>query len=276
MAWEDRPYYRDDQPPGVRWAVPMPSPLTIGIMAACLLVFLVVNVFGARSIFFWGELTFLGHGLGSGWTQPWRWLTYAYLHGSGSHIFWNLLGLYFFLPPLERVWGPKRAFGFYTLGTIAAGFAFWVMCLFYPFPGLVGASGGIFAALGACAYLFPEISFFGIIPIRIAAALYGVFFLLSISGDKDPADAAHLAGLIFGFFAPYYGRHAFSGLSRRWEQRRREAAVKAEQYDQSEIDRILQKVHDSGMNSLSRGEKATLKRATERQRRADLARAARR
>ena len=43
--------------------------------------------------------------------------------------------------------------------------------------------------------------------------------------------------------------------------------------EQQSIDRILQKVHDSGMNSLSRSEKKALARATERQRQADLARA---
>ena len=41
------------------------------------------------------------------------------------------------------------------------------------------------------------------------------------------------------------------------------------------VDRILQKVHDSGMNSLTRAERKLLKTATERQRHADLKRAGR-
>src|SRR5207249_3873315 len=149
--------------------------------------------------------------------QPWRWVTYAYLHGSGRHIFWNLLVLYFFLPPLERAWGWKKAFGFYTLGTIAAGVTFGIMNLFYPFFGLVGASGGILAAMGACAYLFPDMMFFFIVPIRVAVALFAILYLLTISGDKDASDAAHLGGLVFGFFAPYYGRKFFGGFSQRFE-----------------------------------------------------------
>src|SRR5205085_207897 len=114
--WEDRPYYRDE-PPRVRISVPMPGAMTMTVMGVCLAVFVLVNglhFYGAAQ---WCELSFR-HVLA--FKQPWRWLTYAYLHGSGSHIFWNLLGLYFFLTPLERTWGWKKAFVFYTLGTIAA------------------------------------------------------------------------------------------------------------------------------------------------------------
>ncbi len=276
MAWEDRPYYRDE-PPRLKLTVPLPAPVTLVVMAVCLLLFLLVNVLHFYTIGTLGELTFIDH---RAFSQPWRWLTYAYIHGSGSHIFWNLLGLYFFLPPLERVWGWRRAFAFYTLGTIAAGITFGLMCLFYPFGGLIGASGGILASLGACAYLFPEMTFFGIIPIRVAAALFGILYLLTIAGDKDPSDAAHLGGLIFGFFAPYYGRHfthhVAGGFMQRMAQKRKSRERQRAVDEQQEIDRILQKVHDSGMNSLSRSERKTLARATERQRQTDGARAARR
>src|SRR6266550_8268310 len=147
MAWEDRPYYRDE-PPRVKISVPMPLPVTMAIMGLCLVMFIVVNVSHVMTPLRYGKLTFLD---ALAFKQPWRWVTYAYLHGSGSHLFWNMLGLYFFLPPLERAWGWKRALGFYTLGTIAAGVMFGVMNLFYSFFGLIGASGGILAALGACA-----------------------------------------------------------------------------------------------------------------------------
>ena len=273
MAWENRDYYRGgDGPPRIGISVPMPGPMTMTVMGACLLVFIVVNVFRATSVAYWGQLSFID---GVAFKQPWRWLTYAYLHGGGGHIFGNLLGLYFFLAPLEQAWGWKRAFGFYTLGTIAPGITFGIMCIFYPFMGIVGASGGVLAALGACAYLFPQMMLFMIIPIRIFAALLAVLYLLTIAGDRDPSNAAHLGGLAYGFFAPYYGRHLFSDFRERWETRRRQAAADAELHDQREIDRILQKVHDSGMNSLSRSEKKALARATERQRQADLARARR-
>ena len=271
MAWENRDYYRDE-PPRVRVSVPMPGPMTIGVMGACLFMFVVINVFRTTAVLDWLRLSFID---ALAFKQPWRFVTYAYVHGGGAHLFWNLLGIYFFLVPLEQTWGWKKAFGFYTLGTVAAGATFGIMCIFYPFFGLVGASGGVLAALGACAYLFPQMMIFIVIPIRIFAALLGVLYLLTIAGDRDPSNAAHLGGLVFGFFGPYYGRRFFRDTMQRWEQRRERAAAAAELHDQQEIDRILQKVHDSGMNSLTRGEKKTLARATERQRQADLARARR-
>ena len=272
MAWEDRPYYRDEPPPRIRLAFPKPGPATMGIGIACLTMFLMVNVFGVPGV---GRALMLTFNDGLAFKQPWRWITYAYLHGGGGHIFWNLLGLYFLLVPLENAWGWKKTLGFFTAGTVAAGITFGLMNVFYPFGGLIGASGGVLAALGACAYLFPEMMFFMIIPIRVAAVLLGVLYLLTIAGDRDASNAAHLGGLIFGFFAPYYGRTAWMNLDRKLTRRRTRKAVEDEQAEQAAIDRILDKVHTQGMNSLSWFEKRTLKRATERQRLAEEAKARR-
>lgn len=53
----------------------------------------------------------------------------------------------------------------------------------------------------------------------------------------------------------------------RWPSRSAVKAATAERREQETIDRILSKVHASGMNSLTWGEKRALKKATERQRR---------
>ena len=61
----------------------------------------------------------------------------------------------------------------------------------------------------------------------------------------------------------------------RWAVRREEKRLRQEREEQETIDAILAKVSAQGMNSLTRSEKKTLERATERQREADLARARR-
>ncbi len=48
-------------------------------------------------------------------------VTYMFLHGGVRHIFSNMLGLFFFGPMLERVWGPKRFLIFYLITGIGAG-----------------------------------------------------------------------------------------------------------------------------------------------------------
>ena len=40
--------------------------------------------------------------------QIWRFFTYQFIHGGLGHIFFNMLGLYFFGPLVEQWWGVKE------------------------------------------------------------------------------------------------------------------------------------------------------------------------
>jgi membrane associated rhomboid family serine protease len=131
MGWEDRAYHREGPSgQGPRLIFPMPTKLTFALILSCILVFVIQAttgpVAGFSSLVRWGELIFRG---GAAFTQPWRWITYQYLHGTGNHIFWNMLAIYFFVPALERLWGWKKVLAFYTLGGIAAGVTYGFMCL---------------------------------------------------------------------------------------------------------------------------------------------------
>lgn len=62
----------------------------------------------------------------------------------------------------------------------------------------------------------------------------------------------------------------FKPKKKSWmEKRREQAAAQSQQDEQAEIDRILDKVRDGGMQSLTRGEKKFLAQATEKQRQRD-------
>lgn len=281
MAWEDRPYYRDDPGFRTRFGFTPPTPVAMGILIACLAVFVLQAIAGdfrgSEGLSEWLGLTFRG---GRAFYQPWRFITYQYVHGSAFHIFFNLIGIYFLVPPIERIWGGRNTFLFYTAGGVAGGVLYGVMNLFLQnLHLLVGASGSIFACLGALALLIPDmqIMLFFIIPIsiRLLAVLLGLLWFLVVISSGDPSAAAHLGGLVFGFAGPYWGKDFFSNLGTRMRDRRQQRQNVAEQDERETIDRILQKVHDRGMNSLSRSEKRALARATERQRKADLARARR-
>jgi membrane associated rhomboid family serine protease len=282
MAWEDRPYYRDDFSMRARLGFTPPTPVAMGIMVACFVIFILQAVTGdfqtGHGLSDWCALTF-AHA--RAFTQPWRWITYQYLHHDAMHIFFNLIGMYFFIPPLERMWGGRATFLFYTAGGIAAGVLFGIISLFMPYePRLIGASGSIFAMLGAMALFFPQmqILLFFIIPItiRALAVVLAILWVLLVIGSHDPSSAAHLGGLAFGFVAPYYGKDAFKNLATKLRRSRERRQLAAEKDESESIDRILQKVHTQGMNSLSRGEKKALQRATDRQRQAETVRGARR
>lgn len=281
MAWQDRPYYKEDGSggiPPVVFSFPKLTRLMMALVGVNLLLFLIQAFSGGRGIAEWGMLTFVD---GLALKQPWRWVTYQYLHGSAGHFFFNMIGLYFFLPTLELMWGWRKALAFYTAGGAFAGVTYGLLMLVFfggRDPGLIGASGAVLAAMGAVALLSPSRQLIILVfpvPIRVAVGLFGAYYLLSSLADKNLSDAAHLGGLAFGFFAPWAAGPWMSKFLHKLQRRRKQQAVVSEQVEQASIDQILQKVHERGMNSLSWSERRTLKRATERQREADLARARR-
>ncbi|HVT90436.1 MAG TPA: rhomboid family intramembrane serine protease [Tepidisphaeraceae bacterium] len=297
MAWQDRAYNREDGPSrgGMKFVFPMPSRLTFGLIVVCVVVFFLQRLtsFG-DAIERYGALTFEG---GKAFIEPWRWITYQYLHAGGQHLFWNLLSIYFLVPMLERLWGWKRTFVFYTLGGVAAGVTFGILGLFTYTPILIGASGCIFAVLGALAVVMPgaQILAMLVIPItmRTLALLYAVLFTFTVIGDRNMSDAAHLGGLVFGFLAARYAGHwfhqprwtggeeneygsnAYEALTAapkrrsRWAAKRAMKLARAEREERELIDRILAKVSAQGMHSLNWLERRALRKATEHQRQRD-------
>ncbi|MCF6192743.1 MAG: hypothetical protein L3J46_00210, partial [Kangiellaceae bacterium] len=106
---------------------------------------------------------------------------------------------------------------------------------------------------------------------------YRVFAFLSVVVGSENAggQAAHLGGALLGFiliknarWLNWADRLSPSAIQEgvnkgRFERRRRREAA-----DQAEVGRILDKVRDKGLGSLTRREKQTLNEETERQNRA--------
>lgn len=274
MGWQDRPYNQENNGgiPPVVFRLPTFTRLTGGIILLCLASFLLQS-FGGRELANYGQLTYRN---GLAWQQPWRFITYQYLHANAWHFAINMLFLYFFLPSLELRWGALKAFIFYTLGGIAGGLMFGLLSLVTSDKGLVGASGSIMAAMGAVALFYPERQFLFGIPIRLGVAILGGIYLLSSVADRNLSDSAHLGGLAFGFFAPLIAGPIVAKQAHRYRRRRQQREAEAEIREQEQIDHILEKVSHQGMHSLTYSEKKALKRATERQRQAETTRSARR
>jgi len=202
--------------------------------------------------------------------QLWRLVTYQFLHSPADifHIIFNMLGLYFLGPTLERHWGSRKFLKFY-LGCGAAGGLFYILLASVGFlarGAMVGASGAILGLLAACAILFPQfVVFFFLfpVPIRIAAVILTVIYVASIFRGAPNAggDAAHLAGMATGAAYVLSGswRYKLKGKFQTDPLQRKIAEQKALQ---AEVDRILEKVHNHGIKSLTLKEKRTLKRAT--------------
>lgn len=142
--------------------------------------------------------------------EPWTLVSYSFLHGGMSHLFFNMFALWMFGSDLERVWGPRRlAFG-YFLGVVTGAVAQIVVGEAFGGEGIpvIGASAGVFAVLLSYAIVFPSRTVMLLIPpiplpARLFVFLYGALELvLGVTGSASGvAHFAHLGGMLGGWIA---------------------------------------------------------------------------
>jgi len=236
--------------------------------------------------------------IGDGYNfQIWQLITYQFMHAGFSHIFFNMFILWMFGMEVENIWGSKRFLYFYLICGIAAGLAqLFISPLFSPPAITIGASGAIFGVMIAFGMLFPDryIFLYFLIPIK-AKYLIGFLFVLELFwiGDagSNVAHLAHLGGAIAGFIFIMLDKsidvplkhmlnissgyrsgskfqNPFSGLSDKFKKgsSRIEDAnyydinqkKENEEITQAEIDKILDKISQSGYQNLTEREKKIL------------------
>lgn len=230
----------------------------------------------------------------------WRFIGFQFLHVNIFHLLFNMVGLFFFGPMVERYLGSKRYLAFYLLCGIfgalmylilnLAGFA---VSLYSPnvhIPGLlfsdthtplIGASAGVFGVLMAGAALAPRatVLLYFVIPLQLRTLAYALvaiaFFSVLFGVSNAGGEAAHLGGAIAGFYfirRPHH-LHGFFDIigradptSHHYRKGGRSTHPRApgrRQPTNQEIDRILQKVSERGLQSLTEAEKQMLRSASD-------------
>ncbi len=221
----------------------------------------------------------------SGYFETWQLISYQFLHGSFTHILFNMIALWMFGVEIENIWGSKKFLIFYLSCGIVAGI---FHLLLSPLLGLppaptIGASGAIYGILIAFAMLFPDryIFLYFFIPVK---AKYLVAFMILIeffavdSANSNIAHLAHLGGALAGFvyvmydkkkgtsFGNFFKRtstRSFNPFSRKDENIQDAKFYEIDHDDyaevsQQEIDKILDKISQSGYQNLSEKEKKIL------------------
>jgi membrane associated rhomboid family serine protease len=188
-------------------------PVTTALIVANVAMFLIDssagNLLAPLALWPLGAAQYTGVGF-----APWQLVTYAFLHGSMLHLFFNMFALYMFGSAIEQVFGTRRYLAYYFVCVVSAALAqllvAWMTGGFYP---TVGASGGVFGLLLAYGLYFPNnrvMLLFPPIPMpaRVFVLLYAALELvMGVTGAQSGvAHFAHLGGMVGGFIMLRYWR----------------------------------------------------------------------
>ncbi len=228
----------------------------------------------------------------------WEFITFQFIHGSFPHVLFNSMGIFFFGPWMERWWGSKKFLIFYLLCGVAGAVFYTLLVslgiLHIPdadilenvgayLPGmknpmtlvpLVGASAGIYGIFVGVAVIAPSLRVRLLFPpielsmrqLAIGLLAYAVVVVVMKWGNEG-GQAGHLGGAILGFilvkFPHLLGHDSDVTIvppkvfSRAPEPKLRPRSPLEKEQD-SELDRILDKISAQGFHSLTDEEKATL------------------
>ncbi|MFA5246690.1 MAG: rhomboid family intramembrane serine protease [Candidatus Micrarchaeia archaeon] len=141
-------------------------------------------------------------------SQPWTFITAAFLHGGYMHLLFNMMALFFFGPYLEYKIGGKRFLLLYFAAAIIGNIGY-VLISPNPWASGLGASGAIYGVMGALAILEPnlEVYLFFLTPLPLWMVMCGwtLFNLWGVlTSGTGIGYSAHLAGLLAGAAYAYW------------------------------------------------------------------------
>ena len=213
--------------------------------------------------------------------QPWSIITYFFLHLNFMHILWNMLFLYWFGKIIQDNIGNNALISLYVLGGIIGGLLFMAIYNIIPYYGervpeslMLGASAGVFSVVVGSATLLPNFSFYllliGPVRIKYIALFYVLLSFFDVAGSNAGGEIAHMGGAIIGYI---YIKKLQNGIdigqglinfinlfnNKQVSEVRDEKDTNIfEESSQDEIDKILDKISESGYSSLSKDEKERL------------------
>jgi membrane associated rhomboid family serine protease len=240
-----------------------------------------------KTVFYGGALQDLLAFTGSlALRRPWTLLTYAVLHGSFLHFLLNMVALFMFGPPVENRLGSRAFLRLYVLAALGGSL---LSLLMLPFTGdveVIGASAAIYGVMMAFVLEWPDapVMIFPLpVPVKakwlviFIAAMSLVLGLLQLNNGM--AHFAHLGGFAAAFLYLRGGQLLARPRSTRPGERSPAVLVRPGATDvvqqasyethapprrtpdatvKAEVDRVLDKISQRGLKSLTADERTFL------------------
>ncbi len=207
--------------------------------------------------------------------QVWRFLTYAFLHDpiSPLHILFNMLALWMFGTEIEEMWGKRKFYSFYMISAVGSG----LFSIFLWDTVIIGASGAVLSLLTVYAFYFPKrrvlMFFIFPVPVYVAVILIGGLSIVFASSGHGTgggiAHLTHLGGIVVGALylkLPEWirrARHYMLEIKAEKDYRAKvEHRIERKKFYDEEVDPVLKKISEKGMESLTPEEKKILEKAS--------------
>ena len=221
--------------------------------------------------------------------KPWTFLTYAFFHDSFLHLFFNMIVLNFSSYLFLTFFSSKQYLGLYILSAIFAGLVFALGFNLMHYSGkIVGASAAIMAVLVAATTYSPlmnvRLLLVGNVKLWHITAVILILDIMQFRLENSGGHISHLAGAFFGhmyikllqngtdlskivstvldFFTNLFKKPAtpFKKVHKNYKKPIEKPVSKIVVKDkkQQQIDEILDKISQSGYESLSQEEKEFL------------------
>jgi membrane associated rhomboid family serine protease len=251
------------------------------IIANAVVLLLLMTLFTSQNVF-----RALQFSPSNAFSQPWTFLTYMFVHGGLLHLLANMLMLYVFGTAVESRMGSRHFLLYYLFCGVGAAVFSLLLAGFMPVGPFVGASGAILGVAVAFAMFWPdaELIVFPIpVPIRARTLVIGLVALDLIGSRLWPGDGiahiAHVGGALFGYLffrvqslsrrAPAQSTRAVERVvmvqSGSAEPDRRTPVTPMRPRRSvdgdpvaAEVDRVLDKISEKGISSLTPAERRFL------------------
>ncbi|HLU93833.1 MAG TPA: rhomboid family intramembrane serine protease [Membranihabitans sp.] len=215
--------------------------------------------------------------------RPWSLVTHMFLHTSFFHILINMLYLFWFGRVLENLLGERKILNTYILSGLAGALMYFIFSGFL-YDGVTYALGASAAVMGiavAAATMAPDHEFqlllIGRVKLKfLVLALVLIDLIMIPAMSNSGGHVAHLGGALMGYvyikllyqgidlgdinFKPNIKRPKFDVYVN--EEKKSSGSTRRPQKTQDRIDLILEKIKNSGYESLTQEEKDFLYEAS--------------